>query len=685
MFCSNCGCTLKSEGKFCAQCGQARDTAIEEKHENVTKQNSGVVDVKPKKSIKSFLQYKTSKGKEWNSKVKGGKQKNGSNSQKEQDVLIFIRLLEWNGNERTLKMKRGKKVGMRISNTATSSVIHEKAEEKWRAYYSNLYNANQPYLLVYEDGQIVNCLPGTEEPFSLKRYHEESGIDYNRINLFLCTMDDHNHFLMREFDSDSEDSSPPIKCPKSDNSSANVVDKQIKLDENLARQLESRIEWENMDNKESVAEQVQDLIPLDEVVVIDNNNTQLKTDDLEQEVINNTVLTDRNCIEELRKRVDSITGQFFIVARRGSNLSRCLNLWQRESKRTKADKTLRVHFTGEDGIDSGAMAKEFLAKVISDIGNSIFPAGSPVDSTHNVQNGYFQTCGEIVAVSLAQGGPPPCFLHECVYKTMVNPKLDLKNLDETDITPEEKIYLDNLVMGDVAKKSSDIIEHGYTGKIDQDHINDIRRSIVVSIVSKRQLYLGEFMKGLELYGLAEMMKENPEMFKQHFIIGKAQQVDANFVFSLMKPRYSVDGSIRKEIEEGMMDNFQDFLMSLEDNDEKQSGYSEAVSWNYLETGESSEPSEQEAEEFQLAEITVSGVLGWLTGQKHRPINGDPLNIFVNFDHDCLVRQPNHTICFPCIGACGRELTLLVSHMKDGEDFQRVFMTALSKGQAFSRP
>ena len=183
-----------------------------------------------------------------------------------------------------------------------------------------------------------------------------------------------------------------------------------------------------------------------------------------------------------------------------------------------------------------------------------------------------------------------------------------------------------------------------------------------------------------------MMKQNPEAFKQYFVMGQAQPVDANFVFSLMKPRYSVDGSTRKEIEERVMDNFQDFLNSLEDNDEKVSGYSEAVSWNYVEIEESSEPSaEQTNEEFQVAEITVPGMLGWLTGQRHRPINGDPLSIYVNFDHDCLVRQPNHTICFPCVGACGRGLILPVSHMEEEESFKKVFTTALSKGQAFARP
>ena len=131
------------------------------------------------------------------------------------------------------------------------------------------------------------------------------------------------------------------------------------------------------------------------------------------------------------------------------------------------------------------------------------------------------------------------------------------------------------------------------------------------------------MKGLELYGLAEMLKQNPGSFKQYFVIGQAEPVHANFLFSLMKPRYSVDGSTRKEIEEGVMDYFQDFLNSLEDSNDKVSGHCEAVSWNYFETEESAELSaHQTDEEFQAAEITVPGMLGWLTGQQHRPINGD---------------------------------------------------------------
>ena len=304
----------------------------------------------------------------------------------------------------------------------------------------------------------------------------------------------------------------------------------------------------------------------------------------------------------------------------------------------------------------------------------MFAGGTPVNSTYNVQNGYFQSCGEIVAVSLAQGGPPPCFLDECVYDTLVNPETDLNNLNEKHITTEERKILES-IQNDLASKYDTIVDHGYTGKIDQEHIGEISGSILISVVTKRQVYFKEFMKGLELYGLAEIIKHNPESCKPLFVMGSVEDVDANYVFSLIKPNFSLEGSSRKEIEESVMDSFQSLLISLEDYD-KVTGYAEAVFWNYDDNGaEGSEilsPDSTPTEEFQRADITVAEVLSWLTGQSHRSMNGDPLTIYVNFDHECLNRNPKHKICFPCVAACGRELTL-------------PFILACCKGQAFSRP
>ena len=141
--------------------------------------------VKSSRPVKSFAEYKTAKGKQWNSKVKGGKAKGTKTSAADQEVLSYIGLLEWNEKENVLKPKRGKKVALRISTSAKSSLVRQKAEEKWKAYYRNLYEEIQTYLILYEDGQQVLFLPGTSGLFSLKRYVRTRDETSKRCNDFI--------------------------------------------------------------------------------------------------------------------------------------------------------------------------------------------------------------------------------------------------------------------------------------------------------------------------------------------------------------------------------------------------------------------------------------------------------------------------------------------------------------------
>ena len=90
---------------------------------------------------------------------------------------------------------------------------------------------------------------------------------------------------------------------------------------------------------------------------------------------------------------------------------------------------------GNKVIDSGAMAKEFFTITLPNIGSVIFPNGQPVDSTFHEHNGNFKACGEIVAASIAQGGPAPCFLEESVYGLMADPKVPLQQLDSEKHLP----------------------------------------------------------------------------------------------------------------------------------------------------------------------------------------------------------------------------------------------------------
>ncbi|KAK3712968.1 hypothetical protein QZH41_000634 [Actinostola sp. cb2023] len=391
-------------------------------------------------------------------------------------------------------------------------------------------------------------------------------------------------------------------------------------------------------------------------------------------------------VKALSEKVDK-SGQLFIVIRRGCPLSRVLGNWRRVVKRDPlcVNQRVMISFSGEQGVDSGAMALEFFTLILPDIGSVLFPNGIPVDSTFHVQNSNFVTCGQIVASSLAHGGPSPCFLDEAVFNLMVETTLRPQEIDELKhLTESDRVFL-NSVQSDLASHMDTIINNGYTGPIDEMHIEQITKSMIISIVSKRLLYVREFMEGLKSFGLADIIQSHPEACRSLFVkTSQASTVDANYLFSVLQPKYSEEGSSRKKVEESIMDLFQDFLFKLEDEDHI-SGYTEAIAWDQDEesTAEVSHD-DQPDEHFQSPDLTVAGILGWLTGQKHIPLNGKALNISVHFNHDCTMNNPHHRICFPVVGACAREITLPVSHMKTTEEFNEVFLLAFCKGQSFGK-
>jgi hypothetical protein len=422
-------------------------------------------------------------------------------------------------------------------------------------------------------------------------------------------------------------------------------------DEELARQLQSEYdievteevidyfnngvpELQNVDNAEDLQDDKQDNVSLPEVVNIDEVNIESNLTDF---------------IRAMARKVDD-SNQFFLVIRRNATLSRKLSMWQRQATKKSPEKTLRVCFTGELGIDSCALSKEFFTQTIDEMGKTIFPNGSPADSMLNVHNGSFKTCGQIAAVSIVEGGPPPAFLDECVFNMLVNPKaVDMNDLKvDQRFTLTEKQQLDS-IREEPTSHDEFIIEHGYTGIINADNVDAIIATVMISMISRRLLYLSEFLKGLELFDVAANVTQHPSIFKEAFVNTNRGKVDANYVVSLFSPVHSPEGTSRRHIEEQIVDCFQDFLIQLEDN--KVSGYSEAIAWkNQDEQDESVACGSDEHQEcFQSADLTPAGILGWLTGQKHAPINGENLKITIQFNHNCMEANPSHKICFPVVG------------------------------------
>ena len=212
-------------------------------------------------------------------------------------------------------------------------------------------------------------------------------------------------------------------------------------------------------------------------------------------------------------------------------------------------------------------------------------------------------------------------------------------------------------------------------------MDEIVNSVIISIIVKRVAFLKEFLEGLKLFGVADAIKRHPQVCTSLFTRDSQSLhvIDANYLISLLRPEYSPKGSTRQLVEESLMDYFQDFVYNLED-DKNICGFSEALAWNE-DQGVGSVNLEP-AEQFSTADLTPAGVMGWLTGQKHKPLNGETLAIAVRFNHDRMENNPSHTICFPIVGACAKEITLPVAHMRSQKEFSDVFLMAFCKGQAF---
>ena len=252
------------------------------------------------------------------------------------------------------------------------------------------------------------------------------------------------------------------------------------------------------------------------------------------------------------------------------------------------------------------------------------------------------------------------------------------------LTSTERGLLQQM-QSNVLDQQESIIDHGYTGVIDEAHLDSITASIVVSILSRRALCLKQFKQGLHLYGLSDVISRYPALTRSLFVMGQQQKVDANYLFSFMAPEFSPQGSSRRHNEENIMDYVQDLFLSLEDD--QITGYTEAIASNVeeeLDVPDRSPTGEhRESETFSTQDLTPAGVLGSLAGQKHREIRKTDRGITVQFDHECRKRNPNHKWCFPHVGACGRTITFPVSHLESFEQFKEIFLLAFCKGQTFA--
>ena len=192
-FCSKCGFCLENEFKFCPKCGVKVRTYPSGRCETTTTPFS----------LPNFHTFKSQKESERKTFF-ARKPHAGHKKRKVDDEMVTI-------NVGVMKekgvIKRGETLPLKVPSTASAEDIRLAAVKKHTLFMNSRFIHSQcEYFLAFKDGSEVKHIPGVgpEEPFTLRRYKEESGFGYARITLYLLPEGDIFEDLRRYVDEEDD-------------------------------------------------------------------------------------------------------------------------------------------------------------------------------------------------------------------------------------------------------------------------------------------------------------------------------------------------------------------------------------------------------------------------------------------------------------------------------------------------
>ncbi|XP_041864788.1 G2/M phase-specific E3 ubiquitin-protein ligase-like [Melanotaenia boesemani] len=300
------------------------------------------------------------------------------------------------------------------------------------------------------------------------------------------------------------------------------------------------------------------------------------------------------------------TDTFSICVSRTDLFSRGMHQWQRQ-KKTSPKSRLKVTFFGEAGIDTGALSREFLTEMLAEVENRLFAGGSdkkgknPVYCLNSLNSNYFRSVGEMMAASLAQGGPCPNFLREWCFKYLCTGDSDSIQVSASDVTDFELSQLIERINSaghdNISDLVDDIVTCGYTGIVSMEKRHSMIRTVVLHSTMRLIPMLDQLRKGLELYDLPKIMKTHQDLFLPLFVPGEDHEPDATFLLERSRPVFSEIGSAKHQKEVKIMNFLQDYLQEIEDSEQEGSSNDGGIPGGW----------------------TVGHIMQWMTGQQHKPV------------------------------------------------------------------
>ncbi|XP_073688508.1 uncharacterized protein [Garra rufa] len=280
-------------------------------------------------------------------------------------------------------------------------------------------------------------------------------------------------------------------------------------------------------------------------------------------------LHDDDVLQWLARQVDA-SKDFKICITRDNLFQRGLIQWQRQKKGSPVNK-LKVTFIGEAGIDTGALSKEFLTEMMHGIERRLFEGSgkkgkSPVYSICDLENGFYRTAGEVFSVSLAQGGPAPCFFRNWCYQFLTTGDFDALQLTKDDVDDLEYALLIERVEAatDLTQFTDEIVSCGYTGLLKLDQKDSIIRAIVLHATMRLTPMLQQIRNGMKVYNLLDVIGKHQTLCSNLFVPKEDDdRPDADYIMSILVPELSEKGSPRQARENAIINFLQDFLQDLE--------------------------------------------------------------------------------------------------------------------------
>lgn len=576
MYCPFCGFQFENLTKFCCSCGKdisfvpAKDASTEQEHSRA------------KTVVQQFFKYR--EGKE-------AERRMFSKSKKKSMKTVKISVGIMNKQKTGMRPIRGKSLPLHVDPSWSSERLLGAAIKKLKDFNQDMKDVE--YILLYPDGSQIKNIPGTDTPFTIELYKEAVGKSYQRITLFVCTLED----FLSEYVSASEDEEddevivrvPPVTSPLSDtvlwsspeSSTPEPIRRSPSISQTSDVQVQCGTESQMASTSGEHTTSYNMYTNIYAPVVIDSSSSDAEGEELQKENCDEPDgLTAADVISNLALKINKTSCSRF-------NINRA-NVWDgayRGFRRSSysPNSGMMVKFSddvglAEEAIDTGGPTREFLTLLMEAIRTRRIFEGKDYakyltfHSKAADENEYFYI-GRMIAVSIVHGGPGPCCLSPNFFMYLVGKDKTFEA--PIDDIPDEEIKKALLEIKNATSLSElRVITEKHSSMLQtagcyrfmrtlEDKKKVVADYIQWYFIYRNHLSIQSFREGLATLDFLNALEQHPSLFFS-FMCYTETRLTADLLENIFHVQFGPPGSSRRQEETRVISYWQDYLLSVEE-------------------------------------------------------------------------------------------------------------------------